>query len=250
MNPISLERPRTAPDTDRLEPSAHAERTEAPRKPYEAPVSPLHRLSPSVTTMIRMDHTHVLAAFHKYHADTSPGRKRAIVETACLALEVHAQLEEEIFYPALREVMPAPDGLADSTPEIRRQPLPHDQDVLAEAVPEHDEMRRLIARLREMSPRDGRYDETFMSLMREVMHHVADEETVLLPQAEHLLVERLHTLGAQMNKRRVQLLAPKTPALALYHTRAMPVATLLAAAAAGGVLAGCWLLARALSRRR
>jgi hypothetical protein len=63
---------------------------------------------PTITAMIRMDHTHVMATFHRYHAETSWWRKRSIVELACTALEIHAQLEEEIFYPALSEVIAAP----------------------------------------------------------------------------------------------------------------------------------------------
>ena len=51
-----------------------------------------------------MDHSHVMVTSHKYQPDLSPGRKKAIVETCCRALEIHAQLEEEIFYPALRDV--------------------------------------------------------------------------------------------------------------------------------------------------
>ena len=56
------------------------------------------------TGMLRMDHTHVMTTFHQYHADASPKTRRALVKTICLALEVHARLEEEIFYPAMREV--------------------------------------------------------------------------------------------------------------------------------------------------
>jgi len=52
---------------------------------------------PTVTNMIRADHTHVLATFHQYEVDTSPGTKRALVNTICAGLEIHAQLEEEIF---------------------------------------------------------------------------------------------------------------------------------------------------------
>ena len=59
----------------------------------------LGHVSPSITKMIRADHTHVLLTFHKYRAEMSPARKKAIVEAVCLALEIHAQLEEEIFYP-------------------------------------------------------------------------------------------------------------------------------------------------------
>ena len=59
----------------------------------------MNRFSPGATTQIRMDHTHALTTFHKYHIDTSPGRKRAIVETLSLALDIHATLEEEISTP-------------------------------------------------------------------------------------------------------------------------------------------------------
>ena len=122
---------------------------------------------PTVTNMIRADHTHVLATFHQYEIDTSPGTKRALVNTICAGLEIHAQLEEEIFYPAMRAVA-------------------GDAGVVGKSVPEHDEMRRLIARLREMEPEDAGYDATVMELMRDVLHHVADEETILLPDAERV----------------------------------------------------------------
>ena len=64
----------------------------------------LDKVSPSATKMIRMDHTHVLATFHKYQTDTAPQTKRGLVNTVCLLLEIHAQLEEEIFFPAVRAV--------------------------------------------------------------------------------------------------------------------------------------------------
>src|SRR5690242_9273440 len=62
----------------------------------------LKQVTPGVTVMIRMDHTHVLATFHRYHTDSPAHTKRSIVRLICTALEVHAQLEEEIFYPAMR----------------------------------------------------------------------------------------------------------------------------------------------------
>ena len=62
----------------------------------------MSQLSPSVTNQIRLDHTHVLTTFHQYEMDASPNTKKALVDNACLALEIHAQLEEEIFYPAMR----------------------------------------------------------------------------------------------------------------------------------------------------
>ena len=156
----------------------------------------LSKVSPSITSMIRMDHSHVMLTFHKYRVDASPGKKRAIVNMVCLALEIHAQLEEEIFYPAL--------GAVDT-----------DGQVLGKSRPEHDEMRRLIRKLRGMNPEDAGYDETFYELIRDVIHHVADEETVLLPAAERMLAHQLKDLGAQMTRRRFQLVAPHSGEIAL-----------------------------------
>ena len=148
----------------------------------------LNRISPSASEMIRADHTRVLAVFHRYHIDASPRVKRALVGSICLALEVHAQLEEEIFYPALRA---ADSSLVDDQLE-----------------PEHEEMRRLIGMLRDMEPASEQYDATFMELMRAVIHHVADEETILLTHAESVLGDSMPRLGRQMAVRRMQLKAP------------------------------------------
>ena len=188
----------------------------------------LKRLSPTATNIIRMDHTHVMATFHQYEADTRPGTKQALVNTASLALEIHAQLEEEFFYPALRRVVTDPV-------------------VLDKSVPEHDEMRRLIARLREMKPSDADYDRTFMELQRDVMHHVADEETVLLPAAERMLADQLEEIGAKMNRRRLELATPRAGEIAGNTLRALPASTMLMSV--GAVLAGSLMLKRALRRR-
>jgi hemerythrin superfamily protein len=187
----------------------------------------LSKFSPGITKMIRADHSHVMVIFHRFNAEASADKKLAIVKAACLAIEIHAQLEEEIFYPALREV----DG---------------GNEVLAKSKPEHDEMRRLMAELREMEAGDAALDETFMSLMREVLHHVADEETVLLPAAERLLADRLSELGAQMTRRRLQLAKPHAAEMAMNTARAMPAGTMLVA---GGLIAGAYLLGRGLDKR-
>lgn len=185
------------------------------------------KLSPSITGMIRLDHTHVLATFHKYDANASASNRQALVDMACLALEIHTQLEEEIFYPAMREVAA-------------------ENEVLTKSVPEHDQVRDLIGQLRSMTPDDASYTSTFMQLMRSVIHHVADEETVLLPEAERLLAGRLSELGAEMTKRRLQLAAPHTGELALNTVRTMPASSMLLAA--GALLAGGYLVKRSRGR--
>lgn len=179
----------------------------------------IERIAPHATQLVRKDHTDVLALFHRYRATVSPRMKRGLVRSVCLALEVHAQVEEEILYPAVREV---------STSEFLRK-----------AVPEHNEMRRLISLLRDMDPTDTRYDTTFMELMRDVIHHVADEETSFLPEAERVLRGRLGELGARMVRRRMALLAPRAPALAYNRARALPPRSL--ALLAGIVLGGVWI---------
>ena len=182
------------------------------------------KLSPTITNMIRMDHTSVLETFHQYEIDSKPKTKKALVGTVCLALEIHTQLEEEIFYPAMRAVS------ADAA-------------VLDKSVPEHNEIRRLIAQLRAMTPTEASYDQTFMQLMREVMHHVADEETSLLPDAERLLAPQLSELGAEMTRRRLELAAPRARELASNAVRGMPASSMLMAA--GAVIAGTYFAKRA-----
>ena len=101
-----------------------------------------------------------------------------------------------------------------------------DNEVLRKSVPEHMEMRRLIDELRAMTPDDPRYDETLMALMRDVIHHVADEETVVLPEAERRFSEaRLQELGREMTRRRLQLACPRTGQIARDMARGMPMAT-------------------------
>src|SRR3954468_20022314 len=130
----------------------------------------LARIAPNASDMIRADHARVLTTFHRYKLDDAPATRRALVATICLALEVHAELEEEIFYPAMGSV---------------------DTALVGRLIPEHDRMRTLIGQLRGGDPTHSQCDQWLMELMREVMHPVADEETTLLRQAERVLGQRL-----------------------------------------------------------
>lgn len=187
----------------------------------------LDSMTPDITRMIRLDHAHVLAAFRRYRSRMSEVRKRALVENVCLALDVHTQLEEEIFYPAMRQIADA-------------------GEILDKSAPEHEEARTLMRSLRGMGPLDPTYDETFRKLIRAVLHHVADEETVLLPLAEELMPDELGHLGRLMMQRRIELLRPHAAEAAATTIRTFPVG---AAAAAAGVLAVGWLLVRGLTGR-
>ena len=156
----------------------------------------LNKLSPSITDMIRFDHSHVLVTFHQYSSSARPSVKKALAETICDALEIHATLEEEIFYPVIRRLDPG-------------------NATILKAEPEHDEMRRFIRELRATSADDIRHGAVLHDLMRDVMHHVADEETTLLPMAERLLgTDQLNEMGAAMTHRRLELLKPKAGKIA------------------------------------
>ena len=143
-------------------------------------------------------------------------------------LEIHAQLEEEILYPKLREAAP-------------------DNEAVRKAQSEHDEMKRLIGELRGMEAGDAQFDLKLNELMRDVMHHVADEETVMLPVAEIALKEQLAELGAQYTKRQLELAGPRAAEIGSNLVRGMPGTAMLMA---GGLLAGGYLLKRAFEGRR
>ena len=184
------------------------------------------RFAPGATDLIRGDHAKVLALFHRYRLDAPPRRKQALAEMICLMLEVHARIEEEIFYPAMRRV---------------------DPDLVDKSVPEHNEMRRLIMRLRETPPSGLAHDAALMALMRDVMRHVADEETMLLPEAERALPDELDALGAQMMRRKMELALPRSGELARDGLRALPGSVL---ALTGALVVGAFVAGLALTRPR
>ena len=122
------------------------------------------RASPEITTLIRLDHSHVLSAFRRYRSRSSPARKRAIATHVCLALQIHAQLEEEIFYRALFEA-----GVST--------------EVLDKSVNDHEEMRSLIdvlrATVRRYKKNVAELGELAGTTAEAVLPHLDNDDTVL-----------------------------------------------------------------------
>lgn len=185
---------------------------------------------PSITNMIRLDHTHVLSTFHQYKASAPARVRKGLANTICTALEIHATLEEEIFYPAMRRVV--------------------QDNIILESMAEHLEMKRLIATLRQMEPEARDYDDTVMILMRDVIHHVADEETIVLPAAERDVAHELGNLGLAMTRRRIQLVGPRAGEIALDMARAASGNKAALALAALATAAGSFLIVRGVTRPR
>ena len=178
-------------------------------------ISLAERLGPRVTDLVRRDHAAVLAAFYRYRRGASPRLRRALARRLCVAIEVHIELEEELLYPTLLEVARL--------------------DFLGQAKADHERMRTLMARIRVGSPRDPAFDADVFELMREVLHHVAEEEATFLPTAERVLQGRLGELGLLMLRRRVALMAPRLPRLAYERARGLRGPTL--ALVSAGLLA-------------
>lgn len=186
----------------------------------------VERVAPGAADLVRRDHQALLTLFHRWGLQRPPRRRRALALSCALALEIHAQVEEEILYAALREVGPS--------------------DFLLGAAEDHARLRALIARLRQLPAGDPAQDAVFLDLMREVLHHMAEEETRFLPEVERVLRGRLGELGAQMLARRMALLAPRLPALAWHRLGAVRARSAWLVAGMAGVasLAGvAWWLA-------
>jgi hemerythrin superfamily protein len=112
--------------------------------------------------------------------------RAALARKICNELTVHAQIEEEIFYPALREAIDTP-GLLD------------------EAQAEHQQARELIARIESMKQDGSAMDELVSQLARVVEQHVKEERDHLFPKARAADALDLDELGAKLKERQQQL---------------------------------------------
>lgn len=102
---------------------------------------------------------------------------------------MHTQLEEEVFYPAVRAV-------ADQEGE----------ELVEESLEEHHVVDVLIEELKRMSPEDERYDAKMTVLCENVEHHIQEEEEEMLPDALRKLRGQVEALGQEMQVVRRQLI--------------------------------------------
>ena len=135
-------------------------------------------------SVLRDDHRCVERLVREYDAATDAIDKVALSERLCLLLTVHAQIEEEIFYPALRSA-----GFPS--------------DTLDEAVVEHITVRQLVADVESASPEDALLDAKVRVLGEYVLRHAQDEEATLFPAAAEQI--DLDQLGMRLSSRRAQL---------------------------------------------
>jgi hemerythrin-like domain-containing protein len=145
--------------------------------------------------LLKADHAEVSEMFNKYENGRLPkARKAALAQKICSALTVHAQIEEEIFYPAAREA---------GGKEV--------EDMLNEAEVEHGSIKELVAALEEGSPDDELFDAQVKVMSEWVKHHVKEEENELFPKIRKSGMD-LEEVGAQLASRKAELTGEKAAA--------------------------------------
>ena len=138
-------------------------------------------------TLLKQDHDEVSALLKEFEGLESRQRKRAIATQICNALAVHAQIEEEIFYPAARRA-------------IER----NDSDVLDEADVEHATIKGLVQRIQSGSTED--HFDAFVTVLGEyVKHHVKEEQGQLFPMVKKSRLD-MRELGEQLMRRKQELM--------------------------------------------
>ena len=142
--------------------------------------------------VLEADHRPVDGWFDDYEALDADADKKALAAKICLALRVHTQIEEELFYPPAREAT-------------------GDTDLLDEAVVEHAGAKILIAEIEAMQPDQPLYDAKVKVLGEQVRHHVEEEETELFPEVRETDID-LEALGAKLAARKAELMAMLAPA--------------------------------------
>jgi len=144
---------------------------------------------PGLVTQLQAEHDEIRQLFDTYEGlqaeGAAPPLRQALAARICLALALHALVEEELVYPAARRL-----------PACRR--------ATAEAEVEHAAARLLIDELALMAPDDALFDAHVSVLGAHVRHHLAEEEELLLPDLVHSGMD-LQALGAQARARRLAL---------------------------------------------
>ena len=145
--------------------------------------------NPAVS-LLKADHDKVKGLFDQFQAAKTRQAKRRIARDALTELKVHAAIEEEIFYPAVRK--------------------PIGKEIMNEADEEHHVAKLLIAELDGMDGSETHFDAKFHVLAENVRHHIKEEESEMLPQAKKVKVD-FEALAGMMQQRKEELMEHGVP---------------------------------------
>jgi len=152
--------------------------------------------APDACTLLDADHRNVKKMFKEYEtlmeskAKSASQKKRDLANQICLALSVHAQIEEEIFYPALRGAI-------------------KDMDLLNEAEVEHGTAKELIAQIETGDVEDDMFDAKVTVLGEYIDHHVKEERNEIFVKARASKLD-LVEMRAQLEARKEELMSEMT----------------------------------------
>jgi len=139
-------------------------------------------------TLLKQDHRTVEALFEEFEK-AEDEQLDAIAQRVCQLLTVHAQVEEEILYPAAKEAF---EGEAS-------------EDLVNEATVEHAGAKDLIAKIEAMSAEDELFKASVKVLSEYIKHHVKEEETELFPKLKKTDLD-LQAMGSQLQDRKLELM--------------------------------------------
>jgi hypothetical protein len=142
------------------------------------------------TALLKEDHERVKALFDRFEATKGRAAKTKIVREALTELKVHAAIEEELFYPAVRK--------------------PVGKEIMNEADEEHHVAKLLVAELDRMDGTESHFEAKFQVLAENVRHHIKEEENEMLPKAEKVKVD-FEALAEKMKRRKERLLEGGVP---------------------------------------
>lgn len=140
--------------------------------------------------LLKEDHDRVRALFDQFERAKGRAAKVKIVRAALTELKVHAAIEEELYYPAVRAKV--------------------GKEVMNEADEEHHVAKLLVAELDAMDGSESHFDAKFTVLAENVRHHIKEEEGEMLPKARAAKVD-FEALAETMRRRKERLLAAGVP---------------------------------------
>jgi hemerythrin superfamily protein len=136
------------------------------------------------TDLLKKQHRQVEKLFKQCENAKQPRQRRELMEQIVQMLKMHTKIEEEIFYPAVREL-----GTSKA------------EEMIDEAFEEHHVVDLVLAELPTVNPEDERFEAKITVLSELVEHHVEEEEGEMFPMAEKKLgAERVKELGQQMEQ--------------------------------------------------
>jgi hemerythrin superfamily protein len=143
--------------------------------------------------LLKEDHKKVKGLFDQFEKTDDNGKKEKIVADVIKELKIHATIEEEIFYPALREVFQTEKKAEELT------------ELMNEADEEHRVAKTVIEALEDLDPSDEHYCAKFTVLAENVRHHIKEEEGDIFKEAKDTDVD-MKELGDRMSVCKMELM--------------------------------------------